>query len=90
MDGFEKSLHFLNGLGIPFSDFPDTCMVLSHIPRFRDLLNQAKQFRLMLKVMEGSPSPATFSADLGYSSHSSGYSSPAPLGSYNFRGHHGR
>lgn len=43
-------------------------MALSPVPGFRELLNQAKQFGLMLQSMEGSPAPAAFAVDHGPSS----------------------
>lgn len=59
----DKSYWFFRGLGVQFASFADTRMAFTSIPCFRDLLNQAKQYHLMLRCIEGSVSQAAFTID---------------------------
>lgn len=66
VDDSDKGHWFLLGLGLQFASFADTRLALTPVLSFRDLLNLAKQFELMHRAMEGTPtSSVAFSAVRG-------------------------
>ncbi|CAA0807454.1 Unknown protein [Striga hermonthica] len=99
VDASDQSHWFLRGLGIQFAHFADTRLAFSPIPVFRDLLNQAKQYDMLIRSMEAPPTSVAFYADRSVSSsdpsrrrfsHDGGNSQGHSGGRSNHRGRGGR
>ncbi|CAH9082491.1 unnamed protein product [Cuscuta epithymum] len=58
VDESDKSNWFLRGLGPQFTHFADNRMSRDPIPSLRDLVNQAQQYDLFIRTMEGTPPPS--------------------------------
>ncbi|CAA0841807.1 Unknown protein [Striga hermonthica] len=93
VDASDQSHWFLRGLGIQFAHFADTRLAFSPVPVFRDLLNQAKQYDMLIRSMETPPSSVAFYADRSASSsdpsrHRSSHDSGNPQGHSGGRSNH--